>query len=52
MVLFMRPSDVLDVNAVMRDYALREDGDEKGALKHRFTVKRIDPTKGSATVHC
>ena len=49
MVLFMRPSDVLDVNAVMRDYALREDGDEKGALKHRFTVKRIDPTKGSAT---
>ncbi len=49
MVLFMRPSDVLEVNAVIRDYALREDGDEKGAVKHRFTVKRIDPAKGSAT---
>ncbi|WP_267129505.1 replication endonuclease [Vibrio spartinae] len=33
----------------MRDYALREDGDEIGADKHRFTVVKIDPNKGSAT---
>ena len=26
-----------------------EDPNEKGAQEHRFTVKRIDPKKGSAT---
>lgn len=49
MVLFMRSNDVLEVNAIIRDYALREDGDEKGAVKHRFTRKKRRPTKGSAT---
>jgi hypothetical protein len=30
-------------------YALEDSPTEPGALKHRFTVKRIDPSKGSAT---
>ncbi|SHO59185.1 replication endonuclease [Vibrio quintilis] len=34
---------------VMRDYAMREDSDESGADKHRFTEVKIDPAKGSAT---
>lgn len=34
---------------VLRDYAMREDGEEKGADKHRFTAIKVDPKKGSAT---
>ncbi|WP_367989496.1 replication endonuclease [Vibrio sp. NTOU-M3] len=34
---------------VMRDYAMREDREEKGAAEHRFTEVKIDASKGSAT---
>ncbi|SMC29525.1 Bacteriophage replication gene A protein (GPA) [Andreprevotia lacus DSM 23236] len=37
-----------DLLRIMREGALAEDGDEPGAKRHRFTVKRIDPRKGSA----
>lgn len=33
----------------MKRYCFEEDGDEKGALKHRFEIVEIDPNKGSAT---
>ncbi len=32
----------------MRALALEVDGNEPGAARHRFTVKRIDPAKGTA----
>lgn len=34
---------------ILREYAMREDGQEKGAEKHRFTAIKVDPKKGSAT---
>ncbi|MGF1740912.1 replication endonuclease [Vibrio profundum] len=33
----------------MRDYCLREDGEERGSSQHRFTEVKIDPSKSSAT---
>lgn len=33
---------------IVGKYALQESPDEVGAAKYRFTVKRIDPSKGSA----
>lgn len=33
----------------MKRYCFEEDGDEKGASKHRFEIVEIDPKKGSAT---
>lgn len=44
--------DALQVEAVARvaqRYALKDTPNEPGALKHRFTLERIDTTKGSAT---
>lgn len=42
-------SDYADyVTSVLRDYALREDGNEKGALEHRFKVEHIEQSKGGA----
>ena len=37
------------VVGVAGQYALEDSPGEAGALKHRFTVKRIDPAKGDAT---
>jgi hypothetical protein len=34
--------------ALMRDYALRDSSNERGAQLRRFIVERIDPAKGSA----
>ncbi len=34
--------------AIFREYALEHYPNETGAKKHRFTVERIDPTRGSA----
>lgn len=48
-LLFMQPKHQVRVKEIMRDYALREDGDEPGAQKHRFTAKTIDKNKGTAT---
>ena len=36
-------------NGHFRKHALKEDGNEKGASEHRFTVKPIDEEFGSAT---
>jgi hypothetical protein len=49
MLLFVVPSRADQLTAIMKTYALDVDGDENGALKHRFTVETIDPSKGSAT---
>jgi hypothetical protein len=49
LLLFMPTQDRFTVTRLMREYALMEDGSEKGAFKHRFTVVKIDTTKGSAT---
>lgn len=49
MLLFVVPSRADQLTAIMKTYALEVDGDESGALKHRFTVETIDPSKGSAT---
>jgi len=48
LLLFMRPEDTAQVRDIFQCYALKDSGDEKGALKHRFTAKAIDPSRGSA----
>lgn len=47
-LVFVRPDQKDMLIAILREYALRESPDEPGAEKHRFTVKQIDPGKGSA----
>ncbi|CAM3257190.1 replication endonuclease [Vibrio diazotrophicus] len=49
LLLFVEPSRYEEMINIMREYALREDGDEIGATEHRFTEVKIDPKKGSAT---
>ncbi|MBF4256086.1 replication endonuclease [Vibrio anguillarum] len=49
LLLFVEPSRYDEMVNIMREYALREDGDESGATEHRFTEVKIDPSKGSAT---
>lgn len=48
MILFCMRSNLQTLRDVIRHYALREDGTEQGALKHRVTFESIDPRKGSA----
>jgi hypothetical protein len=48
MLLFVADCYKVKLRAIIKHYALQEDGDEKGANKHRFTVEAIDPQKGSA----
>jgi len=48
MLVFVHPADRCNLLAIMRRYALEHDADEPGASKRRFTVKHIDPAKGSA----
>ena len=48
LLLFMHPSDVQTTRATFQKYELHEDGNERGAQKHRCKVVAIDPTKGSA----
>lgn len=41
-ILFFMPKDQADnCTKIIRDYAMREDGEEQGAEQHRFTVKEI-----------
>ena len=47
-LLFMPPLDRAKVRHILKDYALREDGDEQGAAKNRFDVATICKEKGSA----
>lgn len=49
LMLFFSPTEVDAACATFREVALREDGDEPGAHKHRATIVRIDPKRGSAT---
>ena len=51
MLFFMREEHRLQVNKIMRDHALKEDGTEKGADKYRFDVELIDKAKGGATAY-
>tara|TARA_R110001583_G_scaffold138880_1_gene290616 strand:- start:44728 stop:45072 length:345 start_codon:yes stop_codon:yes gene_type:complete len=44
----MHPNDVKTTRAIISKYALQEDGNERGAKKHRFDMTSIDPEKGSA----
>jgi hypothetical protein len=48
LLLFMPKKDVKQVGSIIRDHAMREDGDESGAAKHRYKEERIDRSKGTA----
>ena len=48
MLVFMPPEHSEKVRAIFQRYALQTNGDEPGALKHRFTAIAIDKSKGSA----
>ncbi|SEL65051.1 replication endonuclease [Nitrosovibrio tenuis] len=48
LLLFMPKKNVKQVGSIIRDYAMREDGDESGAIKHRYKEERIDRSKGTA----
>jgi len=48
LLLFMPKMNVKQVGSIVRDYAMREDGDEFGAAKHRYKEERIDRSKGTA----
>lgn len=48
LLVFMERSQVAAVRAVFRGQALKEDGQEPGALEHRFTAVAIDWGRGSA----
>jgi Bacteriophage replication gene A protein (GPA) len=45
---FVAPEQAEALIAIVRDYALRDTPDERGAQERRFTVIRIDPAQGSA----
>ena len=49
LLLFMPPEDVKESRKILSQYALREDGNERGAKEHRFKAVSIDPSKGSAS---
>lgn len=49
LLLFMPAEQAAIVRAVMRRYALADNGDEPGAQQHRFKAVAIDPAQGSAT---
>ncbi|MCK7597076.1 replication endonuclease [Microbulbifer sp. CAU 1566] len=48
MLLFIAPEQVKEALSIFRHYAQEIDGNESGAQKRRFTVKYIDPNKGTA----
>lgn len=49
LLLFMHPEDVKTTRSIFQQYALQEDGKERGAKDHRFKAISIDPNKGSAS---
>lgn len=49
LMLWTKPEQVRELKRIFWQYALAEDGKEKGAWRHRCTFKMIDPKKGSAT---
>lgn len=48
LLLFMDPARVRDAREIFAEYALRMDGREPGAGRHRVTFKSIDWSRGSA----
>ncbi|HCR3029750.1 TPA: replication endonuclease [Escherichia coli] len=42
MMLFCKPGQRKDINEIMRRYALKEDGHEKGAAKQRFESRHLN----------
>jgi hypothetical protein len=48
LLLFMPKEHVKQVGSVIKDYAMREDGDEAGAAKHRYKEEGLDRSKGTA----
>lgn len=52
LLLFMRPEERNAITNIMRSYAVKEDRAELGKRTGaRFTAKRLDPKKGSATAY-
>lgn len=49
MLIFVPQEQTEQFKAIIEHYALREDGDEAGALENRCDFKEIDYSKGSAT---
>lgn len=49
LLLFVCPEQAEQLINTCKKYAFEIDGHEDGAAKHRFTVEKIDPSKGSAT---
>lgn len=48
LITFVKPSQAEAFLSAFRRYSFAEDGNERGADKHRFTVVKIDPAKGTA----
>lgn len=52
LLLFMKPQERHAITEIMRAYAVKEDRAELGKrTSARFTAKRLDPKKGSATAY-
>ncbi|WP_049849339.1 replication endonuclease [Trabulsiella odontotermitis] len=49
LLLFIQPERVEDARDIFHKHALKEDGNEPGALENRFQVVPIDEAHGSAT---
>ena len=48
LLLFLEPDQTSKTREIFSKYCLAEDGDEPGAVDHRFTAIAIIPSKGSA----
>lgn len=48
LLFFMPQEHVKEVGSIIRDYAMREDGDEPGAAEHRYKEVHIDRSKNTA----
>lgn len=48
MLLFVAPEHQAEMEGVINAYAMREDGDEPGAIKNRVKLVRIEAGKGTA----
>ena len=48
LLAFVEPRHLDTFIGTLREYSLRDSGDEPGAQERRFKVERIDPKKGSA----
>lgn len=46
---YVREEDAVEFERIFKEKALEEDGDERGAKKHRCKVERCDKRKGTAT---